>query len=189
MKNYIFILLLIFSVSCQDNKDDKQADQVKLMEKELPPGDIQEERAAVQTPDQAEESDEEANPIVATNGRYRKVESGEATSDCNCRCVDIVYDKPTEWCIVKDEVYITARSKKTGENSAELYFVNASRDDSPDRGIPWDEFDTGTPIASIDFQPDGTAEVDWIGFSVNGEVATDYAIYGKKTIEGTYKKE
>ena len=195
MKNIIFILLLILSASCQESKETPRSNQV--VEKELPPGNIQEERAAVQTPDDAEETknkaeahkEEETAPVIATTGRYKKLEEGEATNDCNCQCVDIDFDQPTEWCIIKDKVYITARCRKTGDNSAELYFVNASRADNPDRPIPWEKFDTSTPIASINFKTNGTAEVDWIGFSVNGEVSTYYAIYGKKTIEGTYKKE
>lgn len=189
MKNYIFILLLIFSVSCQETKDSTRSDQVRVIDKEVPSEDIQEESAAVENSEEAEENKDVPEPIVAMNGRYRKVVKDKATGDCNCQCVDIDFDKATEWCIIKDKVYISARCQKTGENSADLYFVNAVRDENGERSIPWKEFDTGTPIASINFQPDGTAEVDWIGFSVNGEVATDYAIYGKKTLEGTYKKE
>jgi len=31
--------------------------------------------------------------------------------------------------------------------------------------------------------------LDWKGFYIDGELAVDYAIYGKKTLEGTYKKQ
>jgi hypothetical protein len=31
--------------------------------------------------------------------------------------------------------------------------------------------------------------LDWKGFSIDGELAVDYAIFGKKTLEGTYKKQ
>jgi zinc D-Ala-D-Ala carboxypeptidase len=32
-------------------------------------------------------------------------------------------------------------------------------------------------------------ELDWLGFTINGDLAMDYAIFGKKTLEGQYKKK
>ena len=187
MRNLILILLSVVLFGCNDQKSttttSSEVSDADTTTADLPPGNIQEERDAVQT--------EKEQPKIAAvlDGRYRKLDNGDAATDCNCNCIEIDFDAPTEWCIDKDKLYITARAQKTGENSAEVYFVSASREMDPDTKLPWDEFDTDTPVATIEFTPDGGAELDWLGFAVNGEVATDYALYGKKSLEGTYKKE
>lgn len=192
MRKLIFIFLSMILFSCNDDKKNSTSNSSELdgrdtVSAENPaPGNIQEERDAVQT--EAIQSEKENPGIAVTlNGKYRKVEKGEAAVDCNCNCIEVDFDRPTEWCIDKDKLYITARTQKTGENTAEVYFVSASREIEPDRKMPWGDFDTDVPVATIEFT-NGGAELDWLGFSTNGEISTDYALYGKKTLEGTYKK-
>lgn len=178
-------MLFAILASCQDEKraSTDYPEREEQIDETLSPGNIQEERDALQT------EKEEPKPLATLNGKYRKTVNGKPAADCNCNCIDISFDSPTEWCIIKDKVYINARCEKTGEKTADLYLVGPSRDESTDRPFPWDDFDTDAPIASIEFQPDGSAKVDWKGFSTNGKIATDYAIYGKKSLEGTYKRE
>lgn len=190
MKKYMLILLIVILAACEDGKKASsdypsrvQQEQERLKET-LPPGNIQEERDALQT-----EKEEPKTVATTYNGRYRKTVKGKPATDCNCNCIDISFDSPTEWCIIKDKVYINAKCIKTAENTADLYLVNASREENPERPFPWEDFDTDTPIASLEFQPDGGVKVDWKGFSTNGKIATDFAIYGKKSLEGTYIKE
>ncbi|WP_029038394.1 hypothetical protein [Salinimicrobium xinjiangense] len=191
MRKLIFLLLSVVLVGCNDRKSTTTTSsdvngQDTISSEMPPPGNIQEERDAVQT-----ERAEPVQPEIAANldGRYRKIVDGKAATDCNCDCIEIDFDKPTEWCIDKDKLYITAQTRKSGENTADLFFISASREIEPDRALPWDDFDKNIPIATLVFTPDGGVELDWLGFSTNGEVATDYALYGKKTLEGTYKKE
>ncbi|WP_324720594.1 hypothetical protein [Salinimicrobium sp. HB62] len=191
MKKLLFIILVVM-YSCNDGKTTTSETSERVTPDSinadtLPPGNIQEERDAVQT--EKEEIRTAAEPMAAYQGRYRKIVKDSAGDDCNCNCIEIAYDRATEWCIDKDKLYMSARCKKTGENTADVYFVSSSREISPDRPLPWEEFDTNTPVATLTFQPDGSATLDWLGFSSNGEVLTDYALYGKKTLEGTYKKE
>lgn len=188
MRILIFIFLSVLFLGCNDQKN-KTPNAAVVNGKDttttadLPPGNIQEEREAVQT-------EKEQPPIaMILDGKYRKLENGEAAVDCNCNCIEINFDTPTEWCIDKNKLYITAKTQKTGENSANVFFVAASRELEPDREVPWDDFDKDTPVATLTFSPNGDVKLDWLGFAVNGEVATDYALYGKKTLEGTYKKE
>lgn len=192
MKAFLFIFTAVLFLSCNDRKNtapqtSEGVDPKAISSDTLPPGNIQEERDAVQTDKDIPVP--EAEPIATYDGRYRKVVEDQPTADCNCNCIEVSYDKPTEWCIDKDKIYMTARSQKTGNNSADVYFVSASREVSPEKSLPWEEFDTNTPVATLTFQPDGSAELNWLGFSKNGEVLTDYALFGKKTLEGTYKKE
>lgn len=187
MKKLIFICLSVVLFACKDQERTSTTSEVTgqdtVSAENPPPGNIQEERDALQT------EKEKPRVVAALDGKYRKIENGEAAGDCNCNCIEIDFKRPTEWCIDKDKLYITARTEKTGDNSAEVYFVSASREIEPDRKLPWGDFDTDSPVATITFTPDGGAELDWLGFSTNGEIATDYALYGKKTLEGTYKKE
>lgn len=188
MRKAVYLLLTLALFACNDQKGatsgTSEVNGQDTVSSEMPPpGNIQKERDALQT--------EKAEPQVTVElgGRYRKITEEKADTACNCDCIEIDFDKPTEWCIDKDKLYITAQTRKTGENTAEVYFVSASREISPDRAVPWDDFDTDTPVATISFNADGSAELDWLGFATNGEVATEYALYGKKTLEGTYKKE
>lgn len=191
MKKLLFMLIAVFIFSCKDGNNansetSEKIDPQTIAADTLPPGNLQDERNALQT---AKERGNTSNaPVADHSGKYRKTEAENAT-DCNCNCIEISYDRPTEWCIDKDKIYINAQSKKTSESTADIYFVSVSRENSPNRSLPWGEFDTITPVATVTFQPNGDAEIDWLGFSKNGEVMTDYALYGKKSLEGTYKKE
>ena len=192
MKKFLFIILLFGLHSCNDGRTNasntsERVDADTITTDTLPPGNLQEERDAVQTRKEVKRTGDD--PVAAYHGRYRKIVKDKAADDCNCNCIEIAYDRATEWCIDKDKMYMSARCKKTGDNTADVYFVASSREISPDRPLPWNEFDTNTPVATLTFRPDGSAELDWLGFSKNGEVMTDYALYGKKTLEGTYKKE
>ena len=191
MKNLLFIILIVMS-SCKDGKDNKfdtseKIDPDTINVDSVQHGNLTEEKDAMHT--ETESMRTAADPITVNYGRYRKMIKDKAADDCNCNCIEIDYDRATEWCIVKDKVYISARTQKTGDNTADVYFVASSREMSPDRAFPWDEFDKNSPLATLTFQPDGSAKLDWLGFSKNGEVITDYALYGKKTLEGIYKKE
>ena len=192
MKKIFFIFTVALLFSCNEGKQTAsetsgRMDSDTVSTDTLPPGNIQEERDAVQT--NKEISQPVAKPVASYSGRYRKLVENQPAADCNCNCIDISYDSPTEWCIGKDKIYISASCKKTGENTADIYFIAPSREDSPDKPLPWKDFDTNSPVATLTFQPDGSAELDWLGFSKNGEVITEYALLGKKTLEGTYKKE
>lgn len=106
---------------------------------------------------------------------------------CKCYCVDISLTGTSELCLMENELYINARFQKNG-NEIAVYYSGKSASTTNEE-IPWDEFETNTPIAILSPLKDGNLELDWKGFSINGEIALDYALYGKKTLEGTYKKK
>lgn len=184
MKKFLIILAFSLFFSCEDNK--KAAAQFPE-ESEVAPEQVPASKVEPEV-DGLETEEDVARPLAVVGGRYRKLEEGDTSTDCNCKCIDLEFDKTSEFCIVKDKIYINARCQKTGQNTADIYFVNLSREENPERKIPWQDFDTTTPIASVEFKSDGTAELDWIGFNIDGKLATDYAIYGKKSLEGTYKR-
>ena len=90
----------------------------------------------------------------------------------------------SELCLKKDEIYIQARFSKDADGKLNVFYVKPSEKNTNDK-LPWDKFDTNKPIAVL--TPSGKGlELDWKGFSIGGELAVDYALYGKKTLEGTY---
>ena len=78
---------------------------------------------------------------------------------------------------------------KSGNRVSNIFLVNPSAKNLEGKDMPWDKFDKNTPIATLTSKPNGEVEMDWLGFSINGDLAIDYAILGKKTLEGTYKKK
>lgn len=121
-------------------------------------------------------------------GKYRQINPDENTGSCNCNCIEVSFSTPTELCIALDKIYITARYTRVSPNKANLYFNEMLRAEEPERELPWSDFDKNTPIATVTRQPDGSLKLDWLGFAIDGKIAVDYAIYGKKTLEGHYKK-
>jgi hypothetical protein len=55
--------------------------------------------------------------------------------------------------------------------------------------VPFNTFDTTVPIAVLTQTSNNTLTLDWKGFSVNGDLAVDYAILGKKNLEGKFVKQ
>lgn len=120
-----------------------------------------------------------------SSGTYIKTDSEK--SDCDCNCLEIDLSKNTELCLSKDGIYVDTRVEKTNEGEMRFYF-EAPSSKNTNKDLPWDKFDKDQPIAILSFDNNGALSLDWKGFNINGELAVDYALYGKKTLEGSYKK-
>ena len=130
--------------------------------------------------------EKETNPWLDIDGnKYLKTDQQQDTQ-CNCYCLDLNLSGMTELCLVEDEIYINSRFVKSGNEVQVFYAGPSERNTNED--LPWDQFDENEPLAVITPGPNGHLELDWKGLAINGELAVDYAIYGKKTLEGTYSK-
>lgn len=175
--------MAFFVLSCGEDKKErvilKEQEQQNNEDLVRPPSEPSTmETAAVET---------SLKPVIH-EGRYQRISPQEPDPDCRCSCIEINLSRPTSWCIVRDKVYISARSEKISHDKVAVFYVASEKDVQQERSFPWESFDTDTPIAHITFLPDGSAELDWLGFHLDGKIATDFAIFGKKTLEGTYKK-
>jgi len=121
-------------------------------------------------------------------GTYMKI-GDEKDSSCNCYCVSINYTGNSELCLVPSKIFINTRMVKLDNQTTNIFLVNPSSKNTEGKDIPWSKFDLNTPIATINSNENGEIELDWLGFSINGDLAIDYAILGKKTLEGNYKKK
>ncbi|MGA8852635.1 MAG: hypothetical protein WB492_00510 [Christiangramia sp.] len=140
-----------------------------------------------------ENSEYSKNPNSETNisetnisGTYVNTEHLE-DSDCSCYCIDVSDGSTSKLCLTEDNLYINGRFEQNGNDFNVFYTGKASG--NIDTEIPWDKFDTGTPIAVLSSTGNGGFKLDWKGFTINGEIAIDYALFGKKTLEGNYKKK
>jgi len=121
-------------------------------------------------------------------GQYIKV-GEEADLNCECYCLDLNFNSNSELCLSPDKIYINVKFEKTNNNLINVYLTDPSDINSEGEKIPWAKFDRNIPIATIALQPNGELDLDWLGFSINGDLAMDYAIFGKKTLEGKFKKK
>ncbi|WP_081209023.1 hypothetical protein [Salegentibacter sediminis] len=205
MRNYLILFsLALVLVSCKNEKENQDTDDIRMTEQENegysnPNQDMPDspretsrntneedwERENMESPDDLSDANsEEESTGSVSNSKYVKVD--ESDVNCECYCVDIISSGQSELCLKENEIYINARFSQSG-NTTLVYFSAPSAKNTNDE-LPWEDFDTNTPIAEITPTADGM-DLDWKGFSINGELAVDYAIYGKKTLEGSYKKQ
>lgn len=128
------------------------------------------------------------DPSMTFQGQYIKV-GEEADLHCGCYCLDLNFTSNSELCLSPDKIYINVKFEKADSNLIHVYFADASDINAEGVEIPWEKFDRNIPIASLTPQANGELDLDWLGFSINGELAMDYAIFGKKTLEGTFKRK
>lgn len=193
MKKAAFLLLtLLYFASCNQDKkaetpEEPVVDTQDNIERDFTKDDIKEDRDNVATEDETVKTlQTPADHEFA--GRYRKLDE-ENSGPCSCDCLEVSFTTTSELCISPDEIFISARFVKTDGNTANVFLVEPTRSENTKSELPWGNFDRDTPIAVLDLQPNGSMVLDWKGFHINGELATDYALLGKKTLEGTYQRE
>ncbi len=198
MKRLIFIISLLLSFSaCNEsgNKKEKDTDARTSSEGKTEKSEPTEnygmadtietgQNNTYETPSEKNSQEERTASASTISGKYIKDDHKEDT-DCSCYCVDIALSGISELCLAENKLYINARFEKTG-NKIKVYYNGKSAKTS-DTEIPWDKFDKSV-IAEITPQAGDGLKLDWKGFSIDNEIAVDYALYGKKTLEGTYKK-
>lgn len=181
MKNILILILLVFTfMGCKDASE--KANEKILQENSEISSENPEEKPENDT-DRAQEFQ-----ISAAVGVFMRKDAAASTATCNCNCVEINFQQTTTLCLdAKSGLSIMATFEKVENSTANIYYVQPEHTDNPnDEKIPWDTFDTKVPIAVIHFSGEDSFEMDWKGFSINGEIAKDYAIYGKKNLEGEY---
>ncbi len=124
--------------------------------------------------------------VSNASGKYIKT-GEESDTNCSCYCIDLNPSGNQELCLVPGEMYITARLQKNSDNSIDVFLVDPSSRNTQGNDMPWKDFDRNSAIAKITPKANGIIDLDWLGFKINGDLAMDYALFGKKTLEGEYK--
>ena len=196
MKFYASLLCIILVLVACKNKDKSREDDINFKSEKSVNNDIPEfDPKKFDAEDDYSDQDSLAtgskknNPAASdmTFSGETFVKMGEKDSDCNCYCIEFETNNKTELCLSEAKSYIIGRYSKSGKN-LNIYYVSPSNRNTIE-DLPWEDFDTTTPIAVLSPDENGNMELDWKGFSIDGKLAVDYAIYGKKTLEGTYQKQ
>lgn len=205
-KMYLLITCFILISSCRNSDSqtepeviDNNEEEFSPVDKNIPRADVEEEDSKEETRDtQNENTDQEKTPkeepssgndrTSSISGKYIKT-GQETDSNCGCYCIDLNFTSNSELCLVPDQMYINARMQRNNDGTVNVFLVEPSGKNSQGKEIPWKDFDRNSPIAKISPNSNGEIEVDWLGFTINGDLAMDYAIFGKKTLEGNYKKK
>jgi len=184
----LFTLLLAF-ISCGEKEEKNQrAENNKSHYNENPSReDTSEYDPKASETHNKENQSPEANETTTAQVSRTYIKVDENDDDCNCYCIVIEKDNSCELCLLEDELYISTKFEEEGD-VINVYYVGPGKRNTDNTDLPWDEFDTNEPIAVFTRGDDKTMKLDWKGFNINGELALDYAIYGKKTLEGDYKK-
>jgi len=209
MKNIpiVLIVCVLFFTSCKDENKNEEVDSEDETSETYENTNIDEDQDETSTTsemyasDDAELKETPVEPIdtgkpststkpaaAISTGNFIKV-GEELDNSCACYCINVNYSSNSELCLTPSKMYINIRMAKAGNQVSNVFLVNPSAKNSEGKDIPWDKFDKNTPIATLTSKPNGEVEMDWLGFSINGDLAIDYAILSKKTLEGTYKKK
>lgn len=203
---FTIIACFLFIISCRETETREEQDSLNTEENEFSPvdrnipregvddADLEEDaptttentnNAREQKPDQKNTS--VRNTSTALTGQF--IKTGEETdSNCGCYCLDLS-STTAELCLVNGKMYVNARLQKNTNNTIDIFLVEPAARNTDGKSIPWKDFDRNNAIATIKPRSNGEMELDWLGFHINGDLAVDYAIYGKKTLEGVYKKK
>lgn len=198
----------IFLISCRDNETRDNRDTLNTEENEFSPVDRNIPREEVDDEQFEEEESTDTNTKKTTNtgdperntGEREIQKSGspitgqfikkgqESDSNCGCYCLDLS-SNTAELCLVQGEMYINTRLQKNADNTIDVFLAEPATRNTQGKDMPWKDFDRNSAIATIKPVANGELELDWLGFKINGDLAVDYAIFGKKTLEGNYKKK
>lgn len=202
MKFFLYIFsLAIFFISCKNEDKEQETDSSPNLEQrdnqaENSKSSRERENRAENTEKTTPDIDGGMNPDRETpetvsetaskvqSGRY--IKEGEKDANCSCYCVEITNEE-TELCLRDKDIYINARIASNNGTKQLFYTKPSAKNTNED--LPWEDFDTHTPIAEITLTENGAMELDWKGLTINGELSVDHAILGKKTLEGKYKKQ
>jgi hypothetical protein len=206
---FAFLIIALLFASCKDsNTTENESDIESVSEERVNSENKTDQEVNTNsegTPNDNDVSDSKIDPKTSNtdsktdntneetlntklSGQFIKI-GEEIDNSCACYCLNINYSETTELCLTPSKVFINTRMVKSSNQITKLYFVNASSKNTGGKEIPWEKFDKNTPIATITTNSNGEIELDWLGFTINGDLAIDYAILGKKSLEGNYKKK
>jgi len=196
MRKFLCILLLAISViTCQDGKKSSSEKFNKV--------EVAKEDASVSLQDKKLVTDgedvvkEESSPLKLDNsrpepstlwsGEFIKTNALNTSGTCSCNCLSIDFNATRTLCIDEKLGIDIQVNYVLKENSVQIIYLNGKGNLDDKNPIPWSDFDKNVvaEISTINNQ----MHLDWKGFTINNELATDYAILGKKNLEGNYKRK
>ena len=188
MRLFSFILLTLFLfTNCKEDASEKKTEQFsnEISEDEPEkPSSINQHNSS-----QSKSTDSKTKPIKAISEMFQRVNEDGISGSCNCDCLTIDFSSPQSLCIDKGSgLKIQVNYKKLNNGKVAMYLFEGKGGTKVLKKIPWEKFDKTKPLAKINFTDKNHFTLDWIGFTLDDEVAVDYAILGKKNLEGDFQK-
>ncbi|MDR6302198.1 hypothetical protein [Mesonia maritima] len=176
------ISLLSFSGCKEDKSNDSNSMEYTESERDISENNVEDKKGI-----EVEEENEEK--IIASSGMYQRIREDKKGEGCNCDCLTIDFNAPQSICIDEESgLKIQVNFRKENNQEITMYYVKGAGETKVLKKIPWEKFDKGKPLAKINFTDNNHFTLDWIGFTLDDEVAVDYAILGKKNLEGEFQK-
>tara|TARA_B100000949_G_C14245081_1_gene435405 strand:+ start:433 stop:987 length:555 start_codon:yes stop_codon:yes gene_type:complete len=184
MKTIIAILSILLIVSCKSNTEKENA-EINAMPNESTSITSESETGAQGSETSGNTSETTSTASEVNAGTYINLENKDAETGCNT--LTLSFNATTPLCIDKEGITINVRYKN--ENGTTNMYYDSLESNTSDKKVPFNTFDTTVPIAVLTQTSNNTLTLDWKGFSVNGDLAVDYAILGKKNLEGKFVKQ
>lgn len=193
MKKLLTILLCLpLCFACQDERKSKTSEEENSLPTE--PTEVQRDAANETTYNSSDSSAENSatKKISAKDfsGEFQRSDDDKESTSCDCNCLSIQMDQASKLCLDQEEnIHIQVKFKQTDAPNLVMYYVSGQGKMEGQKDIPWSDFDTDQALATLHFIAPNSFELDWKGFMQNGEIAMDYAVLGKKNLEGNYNRK
>lgn len=198
----MFICLLAMSViACQDDKkssseeltsEDDVIEKIssKEQERDLQTNEHDEEIVEVQEEENVSSTskNDRPGPSAIWSGEFIKTNALRNDAACNCNCLDIDFNAARTLCLDKKSGIDIQVNYKLKGKIIEVIYLNGKGNLDDKNPIPWSDFDKNSVVAEIS-TTGNQMQLDWKGFTIDNKLATNYAILGKKNLEGNYKRK
>lgn len=182
---------LCMLIGCKSNTEKSEStpndlnDGIEIGDNSTEANKDTEKNSAIENSKTLEITDTNTAITSSSEGTYVNIDNVDAAAGCNT--IALNFNAATPLCIDKEGIIISVSYTKSGNNVTMTF--NGVIENQKDDTIPFEDFDTNTTLAEITLKPNGFLKLDWKGFTINNDLATDYAILGKKNLEGTFKKK
>ena len=193
MKKLLTILLCLpLCFACQDERKSNTSEEENSSSTET--AEVQRDSAQNTTSNSSDSTTENSTIKKITakdfSGEFQRSDDGKESTSCDCNCLSIQMNQASKLCLDQEEnIHIQVKFKQTDASNLVMYYVSGQGKMEGQKDIPWSYFDTDQALATLHFTTPNSFELDWKGFIQNGEIAMDYAVLGKKNLEGNYKRK
>ncbi|MDT0295391.1 hypothetical protein ACFQ3R_02705 [Mesonia ostreae] len=208
MRKLVYLFMITIAViACQDDKKSSSNESIEEMEEES--GEVQIDKNEKEQDFEAKEEDKEMErdedfvgdksmssnsendrpgPSAQWTGEFVKTNALNTAGACSCNCLDIDFNSTRTLCVdEKSEIDIQV-NYVLKDKLVQVLFLSGNGNIDDNNPIPWSEFDKNSVVAEIS-RTNNQLQLDWKGFTIDKKLATDYAILGKKNLEGIYKRK
>lgn len=191
----MFICLLAMSVfACQNDKksSSEEFERVEAAKEgvnvSIQDQDLEREEVVKGEDVSSQLENDRPGPSARWSGEFIKTNALNTDGACSCNCLSIDFNATRTLCLDEKSGIDIQVNYVLKENLVQVIYLNGKGNIDDKNPIPWSDFDKNSVVAEIS-TANNQMQLDWKGFTIDNKLATDYAILGKKTLEGNYKRK